>query len=130
MDRGTEMGAPLGAAVEAVARTAAAPIPLAVVLVDRGGLVSHWSAGAQQVFGVPESAAVGHPATDLLPVSGALPDEDEQEAEYEPEGENDHWDWDDGLGPGLRSSLGGRTAYPTAGRARKTASARSPASAS
>ncbi len=47
-------------------------IPLAVVVVDTEGLVSHWSSGAGRLFGRPREDAVGRAAADLLPVSGAL----------------------------------------------------------
>ncbi|MFF2501976.1 SpoIIE family protein phosphatase [Streptomyces sp. NPDC058067] len=113
-------------------------VPLAVVVVDGAGLVSHWSTGARRLFGPAREDAVGRPATDLLPVSGALPDEargteygilpddargtefgilpdDAGGTEYGIDGAYD------GLGPGLESSLDGRASYPAAGRARLTA---------
>ncbi|MFF7750790.1 SpoIIE family protein phosphatase [Streptomyces sp. NPDC007971] len=111
MDRGSERDTPPGrGAGDAVAGR----IPLAVVVVDRDGLVSHWSSGARRMFGVGREDAVGHPAADLLPVSGALPDDlgDAMADAYGSYGA------DDALGPDLESSLGGRTGYPTAGRAR------------
>ncbi|MGW3982039.1 SpoIIE family protein phosphatase [Streptomyces mirabilis] len=112
---GTEAGAPhsRGAGDGTVEHTEAGRIPLAVVVVDRDGLVSHWSTGARRQFGVPKEDAVGRPAVDLLPVSGALPEEDE----IAPYGAYAAYD---GLGPGLESSLGGRFSYPAAGRARLT----------
>ncbi|WP_425827787.1 SpoIIE family protein phosphatase [Streptomyces fractus] len=79
-------------------------VPLAVVLVDHAGRVSHWSSGARRLFGPPKEDAVGRPAADLLPVSGALPQE----------------------GPAphdLEESLGGHLSYPAAGRARLDTSA-------
>ncbi|MFD7668806.1 SpoIIE family protein phosphatase [Streptomyces sp. NPDC059788] len=88
-------------------------IPLAVVVVDGDGLVSHWSTGARRLFGPAREEAVGTPAVDLMPVSGAL-GEEEWSAQ----------DWDEepadggGNGPDLEASLGGRAGYPTAGRAR------------
>ncbi|SNX64994.1 serine phosphatase RsbU (regulator of sigma subunit) [Streptomyces sp. TLI_55] len=103
--RGAESGAVDGAAV--------GRIPLAVVVVGRAGLVSHWSRGARRLFGAAKEEAIGRPAVDLLPVSGALPDEEDTV----PYGVYDAYD---GLGPGLESSLGGRLAYPAAGRARLT----------
>lgn len=113
MDRGTETGAPEdGAADEAMVHSTAGRIPLAVVVVDRGGLVSHWSTGARRLFGATEEEAVGHPAADLLPVSGALHDDEDAADESAPHGPYD------GLGPGLRSPLGGRVSHPAAGRAR------------
>ncbi|MBV1935518.1 SpoIIE family protein phosphatase [Streptomyces sp. BV286] len=112
-ERGTGTGAPPGrAAGDAVA--AAGRIPLAVVVVDREGLVSHWSRGARRLFGADRGEAVGRPAVDLLPVSGALPEDDESV----PFGAYAVYD---GLGPGLESSLDGRLSYPAAGRARLTA---------
>ncbi|MFE0040338.1 hypothetical protein [Streptomyces sp. NPDC058991] len=51
---------------------AVGPAGLAVVLVDGAGHVSHWSEDARALFGHDEAAAVGRPAADLLPVTGAL----------------------------------------------------------
>ncbi|MFE6520309.1 SpoIIE family protein phosphatase [Streptomyces sp. NPDC057794] len=82
-------------------------VPLAVVVVDRDGLVSHWSRGARRLFGVPKEEAIGRTALDLLPVSGALAG-DRDAAPHA----------DDGLGPDLESSLDGGLSYPAAGRAR------------
>ncbi|MGW0761637.1 SpoIIE family protein phosphatase [Streptomyces sp. NPDC002814] len=114
MDRGTERDVPpsRGAEDGAAEPAAAGRIPLAVVVVDRDGLVSHWSTGARRLFGAAREDAIGRPALDLLPVSGALPEEDDvtlygtYAAAY------------DGLGPDLESSLDGRLSYPAAGRAR------------
>jgi serine phosphatase RsbU (regulator of sigma subunit)/anti-sigma regulatory factor (Ser/Thr protein kinase) len=101
MDRGTEQPAP-------------GRIPLAVAVVDRDGLVSHWSRGARRLFTLPKDAAIGRPALDLLPVSGALPEADDPF----PLGSHPGYD---SLGPDLESSaLGGRLSYPSAGRARLT----------
>ncbi|MEG3626705.1 SpoIIE family protein phosphatase [Streptomyces poriticola] len=99
MDRGTERDLPPGR------------IPLAVVVVDRDGLVSHWSRGARRLFALPKEEAIGRPALDLLPVTGAFPEEEDL-AGY---GEYAAYD---GLGPGLASSLDGQLSYPAAGRAR------------
>ncbi|WP_313884391.1 PAS domain-containing protein [Streptomyces tropicalis] len=79
MDRGTEGDAGRRAAGPGApdADTTAGRVPPAVAVVDRAGLVSHWSSGARRLFGVPREHAVGRPAVDLLPVSGALPEEDE-----------------------------------------------------
>ncbi|MFF1450107.1 SpoIIE family protein phosphatase [Streptomyces sp. NPDC058274] len=118
MDRGTETGAHTGSAAGAdtTARTGAAGrIPLAVVVVDREGLVSHWSTGARRLFGAAREDALGRPAVDLLPVSGALPGDDDSATLLDAYGPYDVFD---GLGPGLESSLGGRASYPAAGRAR------------
>ncbi|MEU3462225.1 SpoIIE family protein phosphatase [Streptomyces sp. NPDC006733] len=81
-------------------------IPLAVIVVDGAGLVSHWSTGARKLFGCSREEAVGRPAVDLLPVSGAL------DSAVADEGGADDF------GPELDASLSGETAYPTAGRAR------------
>jgi serine phosphatase RsbU (regulator of sigma subunit)/anti-sigma regulatory factor (Ser/Thr protein kinase) len=88
--------------------SAAGRVPLAVVVVDRAGLVSHWSSGARRLFGSPKESAIGRPATDLLPVSGALPRP----------GDHGMYEDYDGLGPDLGSSLDGGLDYPAAGRAR------------
>ncbi|MFI0235463.1 SpoIIE family protein phosphatase [Streptomyces sp. NPDC016845] len=92
-------------------------VPLAVVVVDQAGRVSHWSAGARRLFGPDRQDAVGRPAADLLPVSGALPQERDLTARAA------FGAYDDGLGPDLEETLGGRTAYPAAGRARLDTSA-------
>ncbi|WP_117434542.1 PAS domain-containing protein, partial [Streptomyces triticisoli] len=120
MDRGTERDVPpgRGAGSGTVAADAAAGrVPLAVVVVDDDGLVSHWSRGARRMFGTAKEEAIGRPAADLLPVSGALPDEAD-DAPYR------SYAGYDGLGPGLESSLDGRLSYPAAGRARLTAPGR------
>ncbi|MFG2456865.1 SpoIIE family protein phosphatase [Streptomyces sp. NPDC048523] len=112
MDRGTERGVPPSrGAGNGVADgpAAAGRVPLAVIVVDRDGLVSHWSRGASRLFGAGKEEAIGRAAADLLPVSGALPEQDYgMYAAY------------DGLGPGLESSLDGGLSYPAAGRARLT----------
>ncbi|MGY0057316.1 ATP-binding SpoIIE family protein phosphatase [Streptomyces sp. LZ34] len=78
-------------------------MPLAVVVVDGDGLVTHWSSGARRLFGRSREEAVGCRAVDLMPVSGALGGAD----------------WEGGeRGPGLDAPLGGAAPYPTAGRAR------------
>ncbi|AZM56606.1 PAS sensor protein [Streptomyces sp. WAC 01529] len=102
MERGTPDGPVAKSAV-------AGRIPLAVVVVDGAGLVSHWSVGARRLFGYTKEEAVGRPAGDLLPVHGALPEDREPHGAY-----------DDGLGPDLETSLDGRISYPAAGRARLT----------
>ncbi|GAA2438155.1 SpoIIE family protein phosphatase [Streptomyces mauvecolor] len=98
MDSGTPPKLPQQFAV-------AGRIPLAVIVVDGDGLVSHWSSGARRLFGPGKEDAVGRPAADLLPVSGAL------------EQRFDDYDVFDEFGPGLDGPLTGRTSYPTAGRA-------------
>ncbi|GGJ33120.1 SpoIIE family protein phosphatase [Streptomyces brasiliensis] len=110
MDRGTVGDTP---ASRGAGEGAAGRIPLAVVVVDREGLVSHWSTGARRLFGTAKEDVLGRPVGDLLPVTGALPEHDE----ITPYGA--YWAHD-GLGPDLESSLGGRLAYPAAGRARLT----------
>ncbi|MET8975310.1 SpoIIE family protein phosphatase [Streptomyces sp. NPDC004539] len=100
MDRGTERDTPPGPG----------RVPLAVVVVDDAGLVSHWSTGARRLFGVPKDEAIGRPALDLLPVAGALPDPDDTP---EPAG-YDVLAAYDGHGAPLDAELG----YPSSGRAR------------
>jgi serine phosphatase RsbU (regulator of sigma subunit)/anti-sigma regulatory factor (Ser/Thr protein kinase) len=121
MDRGTDRDAPPSRGVgsdTADGPADAGRVPLAVVVVDRDGLVSHWSTGARRLFGVPKDEAIGQAAIDLLPVSGALPEVDE-DLPY-----GDHAAYD-GLGPGLDNSLDGGLGYPAAGRARLTVPERS-----
>jgi serine phosphatase RsbU (regulator of sigma subunit) len=86
-------------------------IPLAVVLVDSQGLVSHWSSGAGRLFGQTREEAIGRPVADLLPVAGALTAREET---GEP------------IGPALDFSLTGGTHYPTAGRAHVSEAADGP----
>ncbi|OXS32480.1 ATP-binding SpoIIE family protein phosphatase [Streptomyces sp. XY006] len=114
MDRGSKRETPPGPGAGNAAEPAEpGRVPLAVVVVDREGLVSHWSRGARRLFGVPREEAIGRTALDLLPVSGALT-----------EG-HDPAPWaDDGLGPDLGSSLDGGLSYPAAGRARLAAPGR------
>ncbi|MFG2193587.1 SpoIIE family protein phosphatase [Streptomyces sp. NPDC048639] len=82
-------------------------IPLAIVVVDADGLVSHWSSGARRLFGSSREEALGVPATDLLPVAGVLSaDVDTFDVPEE----------DPGFGIG--DTLSGRMPYPAAGRAR------------
>ncbi len=113
MDHGTERGEISGPSTGngAAEYAMAGRIPLAVVVVDRDGLVSHWSRGARRLFGVPRQDAIGRPAIDLLPVSGALPEEDET-------GPHGAYAAYDGVGPDLETSLDGWLSYPAAGRAR------------
>ncbi|WP_405621342.1 SpoIIE family protein phosphatase [Streptomyces sp. NBC_00076] len=118
MDRGTDRDTPPspGAGNGRADTTEAGRIPLAVVVVDRDGLVSHWSTGARRLFVVAKEEAIGRPAVDLLPVSGALPErpEEDEGAPFGP------YAVDDNLGPDLESSLDGALSYPAAGRARLT----------
>ncbi|GAQ50672.1 ATP-binding SpoIIE family protein phosphatase [Streptomyces acidiscabies] len=99
MDRGTERDTHPGPG----------RVPLAVVVVDDAGLVSHWSTGARKLFGVVKEEAIGQPALDLLPVAGALPDPDDtpEPAPYDLLAEYD------GHGTPLDTGLG----YPSSGRA-------------
>ncbi|WP_093798411.1 SpoIIE family protein phosphatase [Streptomyces sp. Wb2n-11] len=84
-------------------RAVSGRIPLAVAVVDGDGLVSHWSSGAQRLFGPRREDAVGAPAADLLPVFGALT----SSYEY------------DGLVPGAgRPPGGGLAGHLTSGRAK------------
>ncbi|MEZ3180990.1 SpoIIE family protein phosphatase [Streptomyces pimonensis] len=120
MDRGTERDAPPDRRAgdgAATGQDGAGRIPLAVVVVDREGLVSHWSRGARRLFSLTKEEALGRPAVDLLPVSGALPEEPEDE-EAAPYGT---YAACDGPGPGFGASLGGGLSYPAAGRARLAA---------
>ncbi|UUN30212.1 SpoIIE family protein phosphatase [Streptomyces sp. FIT100] len=87
---------------------AAGRIPLAVVVVDGDGRVSHWSSGARRLFGHSKEDAVGQSVVELLPVAGALDGGGPYEGD---EGYS-------GLGPGLDASLNGLTSYPAAGCAR------------
>ncbi|WP_406195117.1 SpoIIE family protein phosphatase [Streptomyces sp. NBC_01017] len=112
MDRGTERD---GAVTE---HAASGRIPLAVVVVDREGLVSHWSSGARRLFGPAKEQAIGRAAVDLLPVSGALPEDDDVSL-------YGAYSAYDGLGHDLETSLDGRLYYPAAGRARLTVPERS-----
>ncbi|MFF7550377.1 SpoIIE family protein phosphatase [Streptomyces canus] len=115
MDRGTERGAPPSRGAgngTADGPAAAGRVPLAVVVVDRDGMVSHWSRGASRLFGAAKEEAIGRSAADLLPVSGALAEQDTP-----PYGMYAGYD---GLGPDLESSLDGGLSYPAAGRARLT----------
>ncbi|WP_409468466.1 ATP-binding SpoIIE family protein phosphatase [Streptomyces sp. HC307] len=119
MDRGTDREAPPSHLAGSGAPTGHGPsgrIPLAVVVVDCDGLVSHWSTGARRLFGAAKEAAIGRPVADLLPVSGALPEgpEDGEGTPYGPYGSYD------GLGPDLEASLDGGLSYPAAGSARIT----------
>ncbi|AGP54236.1 SpoIIE family protein phosphatase [Streptomyces rapamycinicus] len=79
-------------------------MPLAVVVIDAEGRVTHWSSGARRLFGATRQQAVGRPAVDLMPVSGAL-----RGAEVRTDAAG---------GPELDDSRLGAVYYPTAGRAR------------
>ncbi|MFC8828117.1 SpoIIE family protein phosphatase [Streptomyces sp. NPDC057137] len=89
-------------------------IPLAVVVVDADGLVSHWSSGARRLFGHSKEDAVGQPAGDLMPVSGALTEDRTGRVNGANDAYGEAYDGYDELGPELH----GRSSYPTAGRAR------------
>ncbi|WP_446034344.1 PAS domain-containing protein, partial [Streptomyces olivaceus] len=130
-ERDTPPGRPAGPGAlpdDPVADPLAGRVPLAVVVVDRDGLVSHWSRGARRLFGLPREEAIGRPASDLLPVSGVVPDADADAGAEDDDTDAFHsydaYAADDGLGPGLESSLDGRLSYPAAGRARLTAPTR------
>ncbi|MFH8791572.1 SpoIIE family protein phosphatase [Streptomyces sp. NPDC017941] len=105
MERGSPDGGP------AAHSGVSGRVPLAVVVIDGEGLVSHWSTGARRLFGYAKEEAVGRPAGDLLPVSGALPQDDTAYGDHDVLGPD---------GPDLGSTLDGRTSYPAAGRARLT----------
>ncbi|WP_046500312.1 ATP-binding SpoIIE family protein phosphatase [Streptomyces odonnellii] len=100
MDSGIPPGLPRQSA-------AAGRIPLAVVVVDGDGLVSHWSSGARRLFGHPGDEALGRHAGDLMPVAGALAEDERGVA-------HGGCDGYDELGPELHA----RGSYPTAGRAK------------
>ncbi|MEV5439915.1 SpoIIE family protein phosphatase [Streptomyces sp. NPDC052682] len=113
MNRGTDRDVlPSRGAGDGTATGPAGRIPLAVVVVDRQGLISHWSSGARRLFGVARQEAIGRPAVDLLPVTGMLPEDTGPEAAY------------DGPGPDLEASLDAGLSYPAAGRARLAAAGR------
>ncbi|WP_225095401.1 SpoIIE family protein phosphatase [Streptomyces sp. CoH27] len=112
-DRGSTRDTPPGRGAD---DAAAGRIPLAVVVVDRAGLVSHWSSGARRLFGAGREDAVGRPAADLLPVSGALPDD--AHGDVNDDAMPGAYPRHDGPGPDLEASLDGHTGYATAGRAR------------
>ncbi|RII12424.1 Phosphoserine phosphatase RsbU [Streptomyces sp. YIM 130001] len=107
-----ERGAPGGTVMQTAV---AGRIPLAVVVIDGAGLVTHWSSGARRLFGCSKEDAVGRSAADLLPVSGALPDADEPYADEQFGAPVDSYGE---IGPDLETSLHGHTSYPAAGRAR------------
>ncbi|MBZ6291264.1 SpoIIE family protein phosphatase [Streptomyces olivaceus] len=126
-ERDTPPGRPAGPGAlpdDPVADPLAGRVPLAVVVVDRDGLVSHWSRGARRLFGLPREEAIGRPASDLLPVSGVVPDVGAEDDDTDALHSYDAYAADDGLGPGRESSLDGRLSYPAAGRARLTAPTR------
>ncbi|MBI0385411.1 PAS domain-containing protein, partial [Streptomyces albiflaviniger] len=79
-------------------------MPLAVVVIDAEGRVTHWSSGARRLFGPTRQQAVGRLAVDLMPVSGAL-----RGAEVRTDATGS---------PELDDSRLGTVYYPTAGRAR------------
>lgn len=115
-------------------------VPLAVIVVDAAGLVSHWSTGARRLFGPPREEAVGRPAVDLLPLTGALEtgrtarpgavtrtaySADSPYARYSGysgyggyAGYSGAYPADGELGPELEVSLSRGSPYPTAGWAR------------
>ncbi|MFD5315708.1 SpoIIE family protein phosphatase [Streptomyces sp. NPDC127098] len=47
-------------------------IPLAVVVVDGAGEISHWSAGARRLFGIERDEAVGRRAAEVMPISAVM----------------------------------------------------------
>ena len=92
-------------------------IPLAVIIVDDAGLVSHWSTGARRLFGRSRRDAVGRPAVDLLPVVGALEGAAGQDSGSSA-GRGVAYPSEEDYGRSLEASLAGAGSYPTAGRAR------------
>jgi hypothetical protein len=136
MEQGTSRGdGGLGGAprVPAQRTELSGRIPLAVVVVDANGRVTHWSSGARKLFGRTREQAIGAPAVDLMPVSGALrhahlPDEADELDELHDLGELDDLGEADRIrtrapGPGPDDALSGPRSYPTAGRARMTSAA-------
>ncbi|WP_308372588.1 PAS domain-containing protein [Streptomyces sp. MCA2] len=117
-------------------------IPLAVVVVGADGRISHWSGGAHRLFGPTREEAVGAPAVDLMPVTGALGDEEWGARRTNGSAECDGAEERHGLAerpgsaassggemskgaegadfPVLETSSAGGASYPTAGRARMT----------
>ncbi|MFI2378519.1 SpoIIE family protein phosphatase [Streptomyces sp. NPDC018964] len=123
MDRGTERNTPPDSRAgdgAAAGHGDAGRIPLAVVVVDRDGLVSHWSRGARRLFSLAKEDALGRPAVDLLPVTGALPEDLGEPGDLEEEEDTPYGAYAayDDPGPGLGATLDGGLAYPAAGRAR------------
>ncbi len=132
MDRGgeTERDAPCGrgARKDAAPRPAeAGRVPLAVVVADRDGLVSHWSSGARRLFGVAGPDAIGRPAADLLPVAGALPEEDGALCEAYPDGAYPDGAYPDGAYPD-GASPDGDGLGPRSGRRGRASGGRPPRS--
>ncbi|MFG1811829.1 SpoIIE family protein phosphatase [Streptomyces sp. NPDC049040] len=95
-------------------------IPLAVIVVDATGLVSHWSTGARRLFGRSRQDAVGRPAADLLPVVGALEGATGQDSgvPLQRGATAAAYPSEEDCGRGLEASLAAAGSYPTAGRAR------------
>ncbi|NGN65416.1 SpoIIE family protein phosphatase [Streptomyces sp. A7024] len=93
-------------------------IPLGVVVVDARGLVTHWSSGARRLFGHSRDDAVGSPAVDLMPVTGALEARQLDSGHEAPYSAQAAYSEYDAYGPELGLPPATATAYPTAGRAR------------
>ncbi|WP_052858219.1 MULTISPECIES: ATP-binding SpoIIE family protein phosphatase [Streptomyces] len=98
-------------------------LPLAVVVVDAAGRISHWSSGARRLFGPSRQEAVGAAAVDLMPVTGALGD---REWDEPPDGAGAAAADDDVPDAGPGALPGGGAAYPTAGRARMAGAGSAP----
>ncbi|MET7797143.1 PAS domain-containing protein [Streptomyces decoyicus] len=114
-------------------------IPLAVVVVGADGRISHWSGGAHRLFGPTREEAVGAPAVDLMPVTGALGDEEWGGRRTNGSAECHGSEMSNGVEmrngaegatmanpPVLEASLTGGASYPTAGRARMTTAGTGP----
>ncbi|NBM20956.1 PAS domain-containing protein, partial [Streptomyces sp. GC420] len=108
---------------------AAGRVPLAVVVVDGDGLVSHWSTGARRLFGRPKEEAVGRPADDLMPIGGALsePPGQDPRGDHGMHGMHGMHGLYETPGPAFDTALHGRSSYPASGRARLSAPAHGPA---
>ncbi|MDT0320206.1 ATP-binding SpoIIE family protein phosphatase [Streptomyces millisiae] len=60
-------------------------IPLAVVVVDGAGEISHWSTGARRLFGIERDEAVGRRAAEVMPISAVMSAEGDPADEAGPE---------------------------------------------
>ncbi|MEW1747930.1 PAS domain-containing protein [Streptomyces angustmyceticus] len=122
MERGPSNGDDLTLAAPVPRDAVPARIPLAVVVVGADGRISHWSSGAHRLFGPTPGEAVGAPAVDLMPVTGALGDKGWGGRTGGPEAGNGY---EEPNGPGREGAWGGG-ACPTAGRARMAAAGAGP----
>lgn len=117
MERGPSNGDDLTLAPPVPRDAVPARIPLAVVVVGADGRIAHWSSGAHRLFGPTAGEAVGAPAVDLMPVTGALGDKG---WDGRTDGPGADSGYDDLNGPGGETTWADG-ACPTAGRARMAA---------